>query len=63
MILKKSEVRALIRAHGKRAKPEFIEAVSRYTVEKIEAACRQHNGGAKTLDAFIAAHVFGKTNV
>jgi len=63
MILKISEVRKIIRAHGKRVKPSALEALNRYTTERLEAACRQHNGGAKTIDEFVIAHAFGKTTV
>lgn len=63
MILKQSEVKKIIRAHGKRCKPAALEALNRFVTEKVEAICKNHNGGAKTIDEFLVAHYFGKTSI
>jgi hypothetical protein len=57
--LKVSGVRKRIKHNGKRVSEEFILALDAFIRRKIDAACRVHNGGKKTLDASIAGHVFG----
>jgi hypothetical protein len=45
---------------GKRVGRGFIHALDLIVAEKIEAACRSHNGGRKTLDRQLALYVFGR---
>lgn len=59
LLIVSSKVRALAKEKGKRVSPEFIEELNRRMTNKIIAACAVHNGGKKTLDAFIAGYIFG----
>jgi hypothetical protein len=50
-------VKARAKEHGKRCSAEYLLALDDLVRSKIEAACRVHNGGRKTLDATVAGHV------
>jgi len=54
-----SAVRALIKENGKRCSEEFLLALDDLVRRKVVAACKQHNGGIKTLDATVLGHVSG----
>lgn len=53
------QVRNIIRAGGKQAKPEFIDALERFVNKKLKQAIETPNGKCKRLDATIAGFVFG----
>lgn len=55
--LKISEVKKLAHASGRRVSAEFLTNLNLMVKEKIQKACDVHNGGKKTLDASVAAHV------
>ena len=57
--IKAAAVRKLIKSHGKRTAAEFLASLDRYVQEKVEVACKEHNGGKKTLDAAVAGYIFG----
>ena len=57
--IKPASVRKFIKSHGKRTSKEFLEALDRYLEKKLLVALAEHNGGKKTLDASLAAYVFG----
>ena len=60
VFIRPTKVRARAKELGKRVGRGFIAALDLYIDEKIQAACRTHNGGRKTLDRDVAAMVFGK---
>lgn len=58
--IKASSVRKEVRLiHGKRVSKDFLEALDRLMERKIREACKEHNGGKKTLDASLAAYIIG----
>jgi hypothetical protein len=57
--IKPSTVRKFIKSHGKRTSKEFLEALDRYIEKKLLTGVAEHNGGKKTLDAAVAAYIFG----
>jgi len=58
--IKPTKVRQRCKELGRRMGRGFAAALDLYVAEKIEAACKQHNGGRITLDRELAALVFGK---
>ncbi len=58
--IKPGSVRKLVKECGKRVGRSFIAELDARVAEKIEAACRVHNGGRKTLDRDVVLMVFGK---
>jgi hypothetical protein len=59
LLIKSAAVRKLIKSYGKRTSAEFLAQLDRYLAAKIEDACKEHNGGKKTLDAALAAYMLG----
>ena len=57
--IKQSEVRAAIKAAGKKAGKDFLATLEDLVAAKIAKAIAEHNGGRKTLDAGVAKLVFG----
>ena len=57
--IKSAAVRKLIKSHGKRTSAEFLTQLDRWLEAKIEDACKEHNGGKKTLDAALASYMLG----
>jgi hypothetical protein len=58
--IKSSAVRKEVRlVHGKRVSKDFLEALDRMVQRKVREACKEHNGGKKTLDASLAAYIIG----
>jgi hypothetical protein len=58
--IKASSIRKEVRlVHGKRVSKEFLYALDRLMERKIREACKEHNGGKKTLDASVAAYIIG----
>ena len=57
--IKAASVRKLAKSLGKRTASEFLASLDRYVQIKVEAACKEHNGGKKTLDSALAAYYFG----
>lgn len=55
--LRPSLVRRLAKANGKRVSKNFLYALDSFIERKILAACDEHNGGRKTLDAAVCAYV------
>lgn len=51
---KGSVVRKLIKDHGRRVSPEFLQLLDRHIEAKVKKACDTHNGNKKTLDAAVA---------
>jgi hypothetical protein len=49
-LLNNAKVRRLAHEHGKRVSEEFLAQLEGWLRRKIEAACKVHNGGKKTLD-------------
>ena len=45
--------------HGKRVSKEFLYALDLLVERKLREACKEHNGGKKTLDASLAAYIIG----
>ncbi len=58
--IKPTKIRELVKSRGKRVGRGFLAALDLFVSEKVEAACRVHNGGRITLDRDVAALVFGK---
>lgn len=58
--LKAATVRKLIKSHGKRVSSDFLASLDRYVEAKVADACKEHNGGKKTLDAALAAYMLNK---
>jgi hypothetical protein len=56
-ILNKALVKKIAHQHGKRVSPGFLAQLEVHIHSRIEAACKQWNGGAKTLDRDVAAYV------
>ena len=57
--IKSSAIRKLIKSHGKRTSAEFLAQLDRWLAAKVEDACKEHNGGKKTLDAALASYMLG----
>jgi hypothetical protein len=55
--VRSSKVRKAVNRMGRRVSKSFIHALDVFVERKIEAACRAHNGGKKTLDSEIAVYV------
>lgn len=55
--VRSSKIRQAANRQGRRVSKSFIHALDAFVQRKIEAACRAHNGGKKTLDFEIAAYV------
>jgi hypothetical protein len=45
--------------HGKRVSKEFLHALDLLVERKLREACKEHNGGKKTLDASLAGYIIG----
>ena len=58
--LKAATIRKLIKSHGKRTSAEFLASLDRWVEDKVTTACKEHNGGKKTLDASLALYMLGK---
>jgi hypothetical protein len=58
--IKTGKVRAFVKSQGKRVGRDFLHALDVFVSEKLEAACRQHNGGRMTINREVAMVVFGK---
>jgi hypothetical protein len=58
--LQVSKVRARVNENGKRVSEEFLLALDDMVRSRIDAACRVHNGGRKTLDAPVLGFVTGR---
>lgn len=58
--IKPTRVRARVKELNRRVSRGFLAALDCYVAEKIEAACKVHNGGRITLNREVAAMVFGK---
>lgn len=54
---KGSVVRKLIKEHGRRVSPEFLQLLDRHIELTVKKACETHNGTKKTLDASVAGSV------
>jgi hypothetical protein len=59
--IKASTVRKFAKSHGKRVSIDFATALDRYVENKVLMACKEHNGGKKTLDAAVAAYILGNS--
>lgn len=57
--IKPATIKKFVKAHGKRTGTDFLEALDRYIEKKLLTAVAEHNGGKKTLDAGVAAYIFG----
>jgi hypothetical protein len=57
--IKASAIKKLVKSHGKRTANEFLLALDRFVQNKVEASCKEHNGGKKTLDAALAFYMMG----
>ena len=57
--IKTAAIRKLIKSYGKRTSADFVASLDRYVQAKVEEACKEHNGGKKTLDAALAAYMLG----
>jgi len=57
--IKSAAVRKLAKSHGKRTANEFLLALDRFVQSKVEASCKEHNGGKKTLDIALAHYMMG----
>ena len=57
--IKAAAVRKLAKSLGKRTASEFLVALDRLVESKVEASCKEHNGGKKTLDAALAHYMMG----
>ena len=57
--IKPSAIRKLVKSHGKRTATEFLLALDRFVEAKVEASCKEHNGGKKTLDSALAHYMMG----
>lgn len=55
--IRHGNVRAYINRQGKRCSREFLLLLEEFIARKLEAACLQHNGGRKTVDAGVIAVV------
>ena len=55
-LINQAAVRRLAKELGRRVGADFLEHVERTTRRRLEAACKIHNGGAKTLTANLAVH-------
>ena len=55
-LIKPAGVKAIAKAAGKRVGKDYIVLLEEHIRRKVEAACRVHNGGKKTVDSSIAAH-------
>jgi hypothetical protein len=58
--IKAATIRKLIKSHGKRTSTEFLASLDRWVADKVADACKEHNGGKKTLDAALALYMLGK---
>ena len=52
-----SHVKKIIKAEGRRAGADFLQALDEFVRRKVKAACAVHNGGKVTLDAACAGAV------
>jgi|APGre2960657423_1045063.scaffolds.fasta_scaffold156000_3 hypothetical protein len=59
--IKTSTIRKFAKSHGKRISAEFAMALDRYVEQKVLLACKEHNGGKKTLDAAVAGYIIGNS--
>jgi hypothetical protein len=57
--IKPSALRKLIKSHGKRVSADFLSSLDRWVETKVADACKEHNGGKKTLDSALAAYMLG----
>lgn len=57
--IKASAVRKLAKSLGKRTANDFLIALDRFVEAKVEASCKEHNGGKKTLDIALAHYMLG----
>jgi hypothetical protein len=55
-LIKKAGIKQIAKATGKRVGKDYLVLLEEHIRRKVEAACRVHNGGKKTIDASIAAH-------
>lgn len=57
--LNQSAVRQLVKQNGKRSSSEFLMALDDLVRSRVNAACKVHDGGRKTLSASVLGHVSG----
>ena len=57
--IRTAAIKRIAKAHGKRVGKDFLSALDAYLHRKVEDACREHNGGRKTLDSALAAYYLG----
>lgn len=55
-----SNVKSKVKQYGKRVGQDFLAVLDAAIDEKLASACQLHNGGKITLDASVAALIFGK---
>ena len=57
---KVSAIKQLAKEIDRRCGQDFIAYLDKFIEQKIIKACKEHNGGKKTLDEFMAIYTFGK---
>lgn len=55
--IKQAQVKAAVKAEGKRISQEALKNLDAQVHAIIRRACAIHNGGRKTIDATVLAHV------
>lgn len=55
--LKVGALKRFVHARGKLLGRDFLPLMEGHIRRRLDAACRVHNGGRKTLDASVAGHV------
>ena len=55
--LRVSSVKKRIQSKGRRPSAQFIHLLDKKVERLVDAACKVHNGGKKTLDATVAGHI------
>lgn len=52
-----ARIRHEVRKNGKRVGRDFLHCLDVFVGNILAAACKQHNGGRKTLDAGVAEYL------
>lgn len=55
--IKPTQIKAAVKAEGKRISEEALMVLDAEVQAIISRACAVHNGGRKTIDATVLAHV------
>lgn len=56
-IISAKAVKVLAKEHDRRVGKDFLSLLEAFVEGRIVAACRQHNGGKRTLDIHVATYV------